>query len=229
MELYIENLIKDVGTNFSLLIYLFVFLAGIVTSIGPCNLSIMPVAIAVVAGSPVQSHWQGFKLSTAFVFGASITFMSLGLFIALVGGIFGQVNNYLFYLVGVISIVIGLQMLGVLNFNIGLNRGIDGENFRGKGVMGALGLGIIMGLVGSQCGTPILLVILSFVMAEGSLIYGASLLFIYAMGRGIPIILLGTFTGLIKNMGRIVKFSSGLEKFSGVILIIIGLYYFWIV
>lgn len=228
MELYAKEMIEQLGANFSWVIYFFVLLAGIVTSIGPCNMSMVPVVMAVVAGNPIQSRWQGFKLSGAFVLGSSITFMTLGLVIAGVGGLFGRTNMYLYYLVGAISILFGLRMLGILNFNLSLNQDIKGESFQGKGVWGALTLGIVMGLVSSQCGTPILLVILSLVMVEGSMAYGASLLFVYALGRGVPVVLAGTFTGVVKNMGQIAKWATLMEKFAGVILIVIGLYYFWL-
>ena len=102
------------------------------------------------------------------------------------------------------------------------------EAFKGKGVFGALGLGTIMGLVGSHCGTPILLVILSFAMLEGNMVYGASLLFIYGLDRGVPLVLAGTFTGVVKNMGKIARWSKVMEKVAGSILIAIGLYYFWL-
>lgn len=54
---------------------------------------------------------------------------------------------------------------------------------------GALALGLVSGLVASQCATPVLAAILTYVMAQqGALVYGAVLLFLYAPGRGVPIL-----------------------------------------
>ena len=85
-----------------------------------------------------------------------------------------------------------------------------------------------MGLVGSQCGTPILLVIISLAMASGQWLYGATLLFVYALGRGIPIILVGTFTGLITRMDSFAKWNNIMEKVAGIIIIVMGGYFAYI-
>ncbi len=71
--------------------------------------------------------------------------------------------------------------------------------------------------------------ILTYVMAEKSgILYGALLLFIYALGRGVPIVLAGTFTGALKSLNAIAPLSEKLEKIAGVILVGVGLYFLYI-
>jgi cytochrome c-type biogenesis protein len=65
-------------------------------------------------------------------------------------------------------------------------------------------------------------------MAKGALVYGASLLFVYSLGRGVPVILAGTFTGAMKSLQKLGRWSGVIEKASGVILIGVGLYFLWI-
>jgi cytochrome c-type biogenesis protein len=83
-------------------------------------------------------------------------------------------------------------------------------------------------LVASQCATPVLAAILTYVMAEGALIYGAALLFVYALGRGVPIVLAGTFTGVLKQLQAFGRWNEALEKIAGVVVIAVGLYFVWI-
>ena len=98
-----------------------------------------------------------------------------------------------------------------------------------KGVPGALALGLVSGLVSSQCATPALAAILTYVMArQEALIYGAALLFVYALGRGAPIVLAGTFTGVVKQVQALGRWSPVIEKASGVIILGVGLYFLWI-
>jgi cytochrome c-type biogenesis protein len=102
------------------------------------------------------------------------------------------------------------------------------EKVTARGLWGALLLGLVSGLVASQCGTPVLAVILTYVMAEqSSLVYGAALLFIYALGRGVPIVLAGTFTGALKDLRGLGRWSGTIEKVSGVILLLVGFYFLW--
>jgi len=97
-----------------------------------------------------------------------------------------------------------------------------------KGIPGALMLGLVSGLVASQCATPVLAAILTYVMAKGAMLYGAALLFAYALGRGVPIILAGTFTGFLKRMQTLGRWNDMLEKLAGIVVIAVGLYFVWI-
>ena len=77
-------------------------------------------------------------------------------------------------------------------------------------------------------GLCVLAAILTYVMAQkASLIYGAVLLFIYALGRGVPIILAGTFAGVLKSFRSLGRWTEWMEKISGVIIIAVGFYFLW--
>jgi len=100
---------------------------------------------------------------------------------------------------------------------------------QGKGLPGALVLGLVSGLVASQCATPVLAAMLTYVMAQKTgMIYGAVLLFIYALGRGVPIILAGTFAGVLKGFRALGRWSGWMEKASGVSIIAVGFYFLWV-
>jgi cytochrome c-type biogenesis protein len=212
----------------SLLGYLLVFLGGVITSIGPCNMATIPLIVGVVGGSTNLSRPRSFALSLAFAVGLAITFMLLGVFASLVGGLIGGASLW-YYLVAAICFVIGLQMLGVLNIQLPMWLGGIREQISLKGVPGALVLGLVSGLVASQCATPVLAAVLTYVMSqEGNLLYGAALLFIYALGRGVPVVLAGTFTGALKRMQALGRWSGAIEKASGAIVLAVGLYFLWI-
>jgi cytochrome c-type biogenesis protein len=102
------------------------------------------------------------------------------------------------------------------------------QNMTWRGVPGALALGLVSGLVASQCATPVLAAILTYVMAEGAIVYGALLLFVYALGRGVPIVAAGTFAGVLKELSSFGRWAPTLEKVSGVIIIGVGLYLVWL-
>ena len=227
MEAWINQIAPQFLSSFSLFGYALVFLAGAVTSIGPCNLSMAPIIIAYVGGIDAGRR-RSLALSVAFTLGTATTFMLLGLFIAAAGGIFGTSKSILYYLVAAVCITLGLNLLGLLKLNINFGGDLLNRVGESRGLGGSYLLGLVMGLVGSQCGTPILLVILSLAMASGQWLYGATLLFVYALGRGIPIILVGTFTGLITRMDSFAKWNNIMEKVAGVIIIVVGVYFAYI-
>ncbi|WP_299029652.1 cytochrome c biogenesis protein CcdA [uncultured Thermanaerothrix sp.] len=213
----------------SLIGYVLVFLGGVLTSIGPCNVAMIPLIVGVIGGSTQITRRQAFTISFVFATGLAITFVLLGVAAALIGGLLGGTTRFWYYLVAAVCFFIGLQMLGVFQFTLPDWFGSLREKVTARGLSGALLLGLVSGLVASQCATPVLAAILTYVMAEKTgLLYGALLLFIYAMGRGVPIVLAGTFTGVLKGLRAMAPYASSLEKIAGTILIGVGLYFLYI-
>jgi cytochrome c-type biogenesis protein len=225
---FLSETLPKLISDLSALGYLLVFLGGILTSLGPCNLSMAPVLIGYVSGHPELTRRRGFWLSTAFTLGSSLTFVLLGVIAASVGMLFGTEAKALKWAVALVCFVIGMNLLGAFEINLDVISRFRPTRWARTGLVGAFLLGLIIGLVGSQCGTPVLVIILGVAMGKGKLAYGASLLFAYALGRGVPIIAAGTFTGVLTALPAMARWTAWMQKAAGVIVIGVGLYYIWI-
>ena len=212
----------------SLWSYALVFAGGIITSLGPCNVATVPLIVGFVGGAKTTSRGRAFALSLTFAIGLAITFMLLGVVAALIGSVMGIAPVWWYYMVAAVCILIGLHMLGALPLRLPAWFQDPRQRITLKGVPGALALGLVSGLVASQCATPVLAAILTYVMAEAALVYGASLLFVYALGRGVPVVLAGTFAGVLKQMLAMGRWSTLIERGAGVLLIAVGGYFLWI-
>jgi cytochrome c-type biogenesis protein len=213
----------------SLLAYPLVFLGGVITSIGPCNVAMIPLIIGYLGGSVDLSRRRSFTLSLTFAIGLAVTFMVLGVVASLVGGLIGGTSRVWYYVVAAVCVAIALQMLGAFQLPAIPGLGRLREQVKLRGLPGALALGLVSGLVASQCATPVLAAILTYVMAQqGALVYGAVLLFLYALGRGVPIVAAGTFTGVLTQLRAFGRWTSLMEKASAVIILGVGLYFLWI-
>ena len=213
----------------SILGYILVFLGGIVTSIEPCNIAMIPLIMGIVSGTKNSSRLRSFAISSFFALGLAVTFTAMGVVAALVGGLIGGNSRIWYYLVAFVCFIIGFQMFGLIHLSFPSSFGNIRERIQRKGIPGALLLGLVSGLVSSQCATPVLGAILTYVMAQQSgLLYGAILLFVYALGRGIPIILAGTFTGFLKTFRAFGRWAGIVEKVGGVIMISVVIYFLWI-
>ena len=213
----------------SILGYFLVFFGGVITSIGPCNVAMIPLIIGYIGGSQRLDKKRAFTISLVFAVGLAVTFVGLGLIASLLGGLIGGSTRIWYYVVAAVCILIGLQMLGVINIPTPGWFSAMREKVNPKGLLGAFLLGLVSGLVASQCATPVLAAILTYVMAQkASMLYGAVLLFVYALGRGVPIILAGTFTGVLKNFRAFGKWAETADKVAGAIIILVGLYFIWI-
>ncbi len=218
-----ENSLRTV----SFVAYLLVFVGGVVTSIGPCNVAMIPLVIGFVTGNRGISRTRGFAISLVFTIGLALTFTSLGVVAALVGGLFGATKT-LYYVVAAVCLVVGLHILGIVKIPVPALFTREREKVRQRGIVGALLLGLVSGLVSSQCATPVLAAILTVVMLNGAITYGATLLFVYALGRGVPIIAAGTFAGAIKALPAFARWGERLQQGSGAIVILVGFYLLWI-
>ena len=214
--------------HLSPLALILVFAGGVLTSIGPCNMAMIPLIIGYVGGSRDLSRGRSFVLAATFATGLAITFMLLGVVVSFVGGLVGAGHAWFYYIVAGVCIVIGLQLLGVIHLPMPDFLAEQRQRIAWRGAPGALALGLVSGLVASQCATPVLAAILTYVMAEGAVAYGALLLFIYALGRGVPIMAAGTFTGALKGFLAFGRWSAVLERISGAIIIGVGLYLIWL-
>jgi hypothetical protein len=127
--------------SISFLSYLLVFTGGIVTSIGPCNVAMIPLVIGFVGGSGKQTRPRSFALSLSFVTGLAITFMLLGIVASLVGGLIGGSSRLWYYLVAFVCLLIGLQMLGAVNLQLPTMVWRAARKGRAEGYPGCPGAG----------------------------------------------------------------------------------------
>jgi cytochrome c-type biogenesis protein len=203
------------------------YLGGVVATASPCILASIPLVIGFVGGYAGGDRRQAFFYSSAFVLGLALVMAALGAVAALLGTLFGQVGTYWYFLVAVILMAMGLQLAGVIH----LKLGVDSSKFlpRQTGLLGALILGMLFGLVLSPCASPVLAVILTLAAVDGRVAYGSSLLFAYALGQGTLVILAGTFTGIIEGLLRSKGAQAGtlVQRLAGLLIFFAGAYIFF--
>jgi cytochrome c biogenesis protein CcdA len=206
-----------------LIAYFSVFIAGLISSFSPCVLITIPLVISYVGGYAEGDIKKSFSFSLAFVIGLSITFTILGAIASLMGTLLGDVGGFWKYILSAVAIIMGLQMMGILNFQIPTPRLVKTEQ---KGLIGAFLLGMLFGVASSPCATPVLALILTFVASKQNMAYGTSLLFVYALAHTVLIFLVGVSAGMaevVLRSRRIEKLSYYSHKISGLIFVLIGL------
>jgi thiol:disulfide interchange protein DsbD len=204
--------------------YLVVFSGGVLVSFTPCVYPLLPITIGYIGAKGAETKIKGFILSLIYVFGIAVTYSILGLIAALAGQLFGAISTHpLSYLiVGVIFILFGLAWLDIFKLSLPV---IPIKKTEGKGFISVFVLGLVSGLIIGPCIAPALGAILAYIASRGNVLYGASLLFTFAYGMGFLIILAGTFSGLLLNLPKSGNWLLKVKNISGLILIIIGVYF----
>jgi copper chaperone CopZ len=118
-------------------------------------------------------------------------------------------------------VLLGLAMLGKFRLRA---PALSAPGRKVESLAGAYALGLPFGLVGSACpcSIPVVLAMLLYAGSVGSPWFGAALLFVFALVRGLPLLLAGTFTGLLKDVKAIARWQPRLEKASGALLFVLG-------
>jgi cytochrome c-type biogenesis protein len=211
------------------------FLGGLVAGFGPCVLPMLPAVFGYVTGQVAEmpglsgrAAWlRGLALSATFVLGMSLLFSSIGAAAALLGHAL-LAASWAYYVVAAICVVLGLQMMGAINLPFdALNRFLPNRRPERQGFVGAFLFGILFGVVASPCSTPILAAIATIAATRGSVPQGALLLFVYGVGKGVPLMLLGLAAGSLTVMRSLSRATGVLTKIGGVALIGAAAYLIW--
>ncbi len=210
-----------------LLAYIAVFLGGVLTSFTPCVYPMIPITIAYIGGRSGESRLKGLSLSIFYVIGMAATYSALGAFAALTGKLFGaaSTNPILYLIVANIFIFLGLSMLDVFALPIPSFLTSRQPGKKSGGYLGAFLVGLLAGTVAAPCTAPVLGVVLTYVAAEQNVLYGITLLFIFSIGLGTLLIIVGTFAGLMSSLPKTGTWSVVIKKFFGWLMIGAGEYF----
>ncbi|MDR5638682.1 cytochrome c biogenesis protein CcdA [Thermosynechococcus sp. JY1334] len=199
-----------------------VFLAGLLTSLTPCTLSMLPITVGYIAGYATKQNGSVLRQSLGFALGLATTLTLLGMIAAVAGRIYGQVGWGLTIVVSLVAIAMGLNLLNALPLSFPRSRFLEELPDRVPAGLQAYTLGATFGLVAAPCSTPVLATLLAWVATTQKLVVGAGLLLAYTTGYVAPLILVGVFSGALQRLLALRQWSSWITPVSGVLLIAFG-------
>jgi len=209
--------------------FIFVFLAGILTSLTPCIFPMIPITLAVLgANSKNTTWWKGLSLSVFYVLGIALTYSLLGVLAASTGALFG---NYLSQpivvsTIALVFVLLALSMYGAYEIKLPsfLANSLGKSRFK-SGYLGAFLTGIVAGVVASPCVGPVLISILTFIAETQNLLFGFSLMFTFALGLGVLFLVLGASSQLVQKLPKAGPWMTSTKFIFGTTMIVMALYY----
>ena len=229
MESLVSNLTAYLKTQeFSYLFLVISFLGGVLASLSPCSLSVLPIVVGYVGGYSEGSGFKTFLQLLSFVLGLSAVLTVIGIICALGGRAFVSIGGaYWVLFVASVILLFGLNLLGVIQFNLPvivkqMPKGDAHSLFIYPFILGAL-----FALAATPCSTPILVGIMSFASLSANLVYAALMLFMFSLGQGLIIILAGVFTSFVKKVRVFSGVSEVFLKIMGVLLVISAFYIYF--
>ncbi len=214
-----------------LVLTLLAFVAGVFSFLSPCTLPILPAYFAVTAQT---DRTRMGMMSLAFFFGLASLFVAMGASASVLGQLLRDYMFQISQIGGGIVVVFGVMTL--------FGKGFSGATFQGKPASTFIGFflfGATFALGWTPCVGPILSSILMLAASEKTVWQGMNLLFFYAVGLGLPLILVATLCGNLPKDGMFWTLLRGkgwdipiagktiflhtTNLFSGILLIILGI------
>ncbi|MBR6099323.1 cytochrome c biogenesis protein CcdA [bacterium] len=224
---------QDIAVMFNsshsvLFLYLVSFIGGLIASVSPCSLAMLPLIVGYVGGFSDEKPSATFVQMLSFVIGSAVVFSVIGIFCALTGKVFVSfAGGYFGLIMASIIMIMGLKLVGFLDFEMPV---IIKEMPKNNGTNMCLYpflLGGAVALAGTPCSTPILAAIMAFASLSANLVQSVVMLFLFSVGQGVILVFAGVLTSKIKNKSGFYNFSDKLLRFSGVILVLTSVYIFY--
>ena len=225
-----ENLSYSLFNYFDSMPYIVSFIAGVLSFLSPCVLPLVPIYFFYITGISAYELQQRqldkkekikiFINSVMFILGFSVVFILLGAAMAnLIGNFF---NNKVFNIVAAIIIILfGLHIGGFFRIKfLQYEKRLNLQN------VGSFLLGVSFALGWTPCIGPIFGTIVGMAATEPA--KSIFMMILYTLGLALPFILMAIFTVMsLKIIEKMKKYMGIIEKISGVLLILVGVYMFY--
>ena len=201
-----------------------VFAGGLLTAMTPCVYPLIPITVSVFGARKAEGRGQALVLTSSYIIGMGVVFSGLGVLAAKTGQAFGSMLGSPVVVTGLalFLLLLATSMFGA--FELALPGGLQQRlnSVGGSGITGAFLMGSVSGFLAAPCTGPVLTGLLAFVAKSQSTGLGAALLFIYALGIGVPFFLIGVFTVRLPRGG---VWMEWVKSVLGIVLVALAISY----
>jgi thiol:disulfide interchange protein DsbD len=216
------------GGRLALIVPLF-FVAGLLLSLTPCVLPMVPILSSIIVGQGEQvTRWRGFTLALAYALGMALLYTALGVAAGLLGeGLAAWLQKpWVLASFAALLVLLSLSMFGLYELQLpsALRDGLSsrGDRMHGGQYFGVFAMGGISALVVSPCVAAPLAAALLHISQTGDAVLGGLALFMLAMGMSLPLLLVGASAGAL--LPRVGAWMEQVKHVFGLLLIAVAIY-----
>ena len=205
--------------------FLVLFAGGLALNLTPCVYPIIPITIGFFGGQSRGKSGRPVGLAASYVLGMALTYSTLGVVAALSGRLFGSALQSPWVLAGIAAVLVALSLSMFGLYDIQPPRFIMNRAGAKTGVGGALGMGLLVGIVAAPCLGPFVLGLLTFVASRRDPVLGFAMFFVLSLGLGLPYLVLASFSGALTKLPRAGAWMVEVKKVFGFVLLAMAAYF----
>ena len=208
------------------------FGAGLASFLSPCVLPVVPGYVSFVTGVALEDFQSADRAavrrqaavhSGLFILGFSLLFIVLGASATALGTAVRRALPLMQQVGGAVIVLFGLHMLGLLRMPLLLREKRLQVSRKPAGLLGSVAVGVAFGAGWTPCVGPVLATILLYAGMSGTMLHGALLLAVYAVGLGLPFFVAAVaFNWFLARTRSLRHWLVPIERAAGVVMIIAG-------
>ena len=187
-----DSFVETLNDRNFLIILISFFLAGLLLSLTPCVLPMVPILSSIVISSN-KNHAIRYTLS--YVAGVSATYVIFGIFASITGSFLSSSLQNIYFLLfnGFLFLIFALAMFDIFHFNISENNFLSNllNKINKKNIIHIFFLGLFSALILSPCVAPPLAAAILYISQANDILLGGLSLFIMSIGMSVPLLLIG--------------------------------------
>lgn len=214
------TLLEDKETMNPISLVFIALLGGILGSISPCVLAMLPLNLGYIGTLKINSRLDALRKAGAFVAGVVLVSSLFGLASGFAGAVLVDWRGHLFIGISIFIVVMAVVMLEWIQIPLPqfIKRVPDAGPFT---------VGIAFTLISSPCASPVLASVLILAASSGSVVVSTITMAAYGVGYTIIIFFASLFTGLAKQVGTLKFHGTKITRFSAVLLLLLGFWTFY--
>lgn len=181
------------------------FVGGLLTALTPCVYPLIPITVRYFGGmGPNVSRGRVLALALIYVLGMGVLYTVLGTVFASLNLVFGSflASPGVLVAIAVFCFAMGLSMLGLFTVQLPASLSTPLARVGGNSPWGALGMGLVSGLVAAPCTGPVLAVILAVIASTAQVLTGVLFMAVFSLGLGLPFLVLALASGQLQRLPR---------------------------
>jgi len=203
-----------------------IFFGGMALNLTPCVYPLIPITVSYFGGRSASGKGALIAHGACYVGGLAITNSALGVAAALTGGLMGALlqNPLVLGAVAVILLGFAASMFGFweLRMPYWLTQAAAKSH---AGYFGSVFMGITLGVVAAPCIGPFVLGLLTWVASLGNPVMGFLVFFTLSLGLGLPLFVLGIFSGQLEKLPRSGTWMLWVRRLMGWVLVGMAAYF----